>query len=121
MSKTVNMGPLGAVELRLPASTLVRYEVLRRVESHHERAMCSALGLCWGGRQRLPRYETTHDARVHGDRVFEALVQAGVKPSAIFAAGAEALDLLAEGLISEEEVAEAEGNSDAPVEQSTSQ
>ena len=112
---TVNLG--GAeVRLGLPKSYSVCFDVVVAAGQNTLRAFCAALGLCWQGKGRpRARYDASgYNALAYGGQVLDELVARGLTPGEVHAAGAIAFNLMAEQIITEDEVADAEGNSEAP-------
>lgn len=106
---------VGGVEVALaaPASMAARYDVLLAAEKNRQRAMAAALGLCWQRGEGRPKARYGYDVMAYGGAVIDELAARGVKLRDVLHAGAVALELCADGLFSEEEVADAVGNSGA--------
>lgn len=104
----VQLGKL-EVELEMPASYSIRYEVFLASAQSQVRAWAAALGLCWKGKSGLrARYEHSYNPLVYGGQVMDELVARGMAPAEVAAAGVIAHNLLSREFMPEKEVAEAE-------------
>ena len=111
LPKTVKVGQR-EVTISLPKSLSVRFDVAAFYPSNPTRACAAALGLCWGGLGRpKAKYESTYSIGAYGGEVFDELVQRGVSPAEIVAAGSTAFVAICRSLPKADEVDKAEGNS----------
>lgn len=109
------------VTLVRPASFSACYDLLVAANTSRPRALAAALGMCWQGLGRpKARFETTLNVLAYGGQVMDELVGRGVSVEELFAAGAVAYNLAAAATVTEPEIAEVEGNSAAPEDDSTS-
>lgn len=106
----------------MPRNTAKR-EILRAATQNPPRACAAALGIVCG--EKLDRmlaqngHRTTYkgcgfDPLAYGGELLDALEALGVNPLQIVEQGAAALSWLAESMVSEAEVIERVGNSEAP-------
>ena len=101
------------VPLRIPESIASRFDVLTAGGANLNRAACAALAMAWTGPGR-PKTRKSHDVLDYGGRVMDELTGRGLKPVQVLVAGVVAFNLITNGLITEDEVDEEEGNSEAP-------
>lgn len=106
------------VPLAVPASMAARYDVLIAYNKSPTRAAHAALGLAWTGPGR-PKAAASYDVCEYGGRIMDELCARGVSPVQSMAAAIVAFNLAVEGLISESEVDEREGNSAGQEESTT--
>jgi hypothetical protein len=97
------------VPLTVPASMASRYDVLISYTKSPTRAAHAALGLCWTGPGR-PKAAASYDVCEYGGRVMDELCARGVSPVQSMAAAIVAFNLAIEGLVTESEVEDREGN-----------
>ena len=103
------------VTLQSPSSYTLRAEVWMLAAANQLRGLAAAVGMCWrgSGRPHVSYEACRYDAAIYGQRVLDELAERGLTLSEIFAAGGVALRLMTDGLVSEQSVSDAEGNSDA--------
>jgi len=113
MATTVQIGGKD-VRLEAPRSYTVRTDIILLERRNRLRAILAALGVCWrGGTRPKAEYDQCgYDPAVYGGAVLDELVERGIAPSEAFAAGTEAMRLLADGWFWESDLKAAEGNSD---------
>lgn len=103
-----------AVELKAPASFMLRREVAMAVGGSPLRAMCAALGVCWGAKPlRAKLADHKYDVLGFGGAVFDELMGLGLPEADIYAAAGEALRLCIDAP-TEDGVARAEGFTGSP-------
>lgn len=106
------------VKLRAPASYALRVEITSAAATNAQRAFCAALAACWSeeslGRPTVRYAACGYNPLDFGGRVLDELAGRGIPTREILAAGARAWDLLSDGVLTHDEVTEAEGNSGAP-------
>lgn len=109
------------VSLRPPASLAVRWEILAAAHTSGIRASAAALAACWDGPGRPSARYSAHAYSVplFGGAVLEELLTRGVSFVQITEAGAAALGVLADGLVTADEVSDAEDFSVPDGEEST--
>ena len=114
MERTVSIG--GAeVRLAAPKSLTIRVEIATLsagADFSMPRAFGAALGACWQSGGNRPKAKHTGDMRDYGKRVIDELHDRGITWQALQVAGLVAWNLCTKDLITENEVTEAEGNSD---------
>jgi hypothetical protein len=110
---------VGEYEVRLvvPSSYTVRAEVDEAALFSYRRGAAAALGVCWvasgsKGRPRVQFGACGHNPTVYGGAVLDELVERGVPPEDVVAAGLVALALIRESMPSQSEVEEEAGNSE---------
>jgi hypothetical protein len=98
------------VELRQPTSVAARWDAYGAVAQNPARGFAAALGLCWAGPNRpKPRYAAhKYDPLSYGGAVLDDLASRGISIAEINGAGLVAWKLCGDGLLSAQEVAEAE-------------
>jgi hypothetical protein len=105
--------PLDA-PLRKPPSQAIRWYIVMLQETNREAALGAALGWSWHGPGRPETAQNVRDMSKYGTLVIDELLERdGVTMLDITKAGTRAFVLLAEGLVGEQEVRAAEGNSEA--------
>jgi hypothetical protein len=102
----------GVVTLAPPKSYTARLDVVLASARNPHRGAAAALGLCWQSVGR-PKAVYAYEPLPYGGAVLDELTERGVKMVEIVAAGTIALALCSDGLISEDEVTTAAGNSEA--------
>lgn len=109
-------GKTRTLKLEAPKSFTVRHEIVASAKSNWMRAFVAALAVCWKGpgRPKVSYSSCEYNPLMYGGKVLDELLEHGYDLAELLEAGAEALNLLAEDLLTEAEVTEAEGNSDAP-------
>lgn len=115
-TKSIEVGER-TIELQLPASMAVRYEITYLAASAEHRAYAAALGVCWGRLQRRVRYRP--GPAEYGGRVIDYLVDQGWSYPEVLQAGMAAFAWLADGLIDGAAVREQEEDFGAAEEGST--
>lgn len=110
MSTTVTLAGVD-VPLKAPASASARWDVYSAATSNPNRAFAAALALCWDGPNKPRTRLAAHrfDALSWGGAVLDELVERGVPLPEVIGAGLRAWQLCGEGLITGEEVKDAEG------------
>lgn len=110
MAHTVTLGGV-EVELVAPTSAAARWDVYGAATTNANRAFAAALALCWSGkgkpRARLAAHK--YDPLAFGGAVLDELVARGIAVPEVLGAGLRAWQLCGEGLITAEEVEDAEG------------
>lgn len=106
------------VQLRPPLSYATRTDIALAAHTNVRRAWAAALGACWSsGSDGNPNRDGVRyrgDALDYGGAIMDLLRARGIGDTAIRDAGGIAFDILTEGLIWEEDVKIAEGNSETP-------
>lgn len=105
------------VQLVRPSSFAERLDVSVAVRANPHRGLACALGLCWARVRRRVPYKG--DPAAFGGAVLDHLEAEGADFGDVMAVGAKALDLCLD-IVTEAEVKEAEGNSEAPADSSIS-
>ena len=105
------------VQLVRPSSFAERLDVSVAVRANPHRGLACALGLCWPRVRRRVPYKG--DPATFGGQVLDHLEAEGADFGDVMTAGSAALDLCLD-IVTESEVKEAEGNSDAPADSSIS-
>jgi len=109
---TARLGEI-TIPLAAPASMASRYDVLAAAGTNLSRAACAALAMAWQGPGK-PKTRKSHDILDYGGRVMDELCERGHAPILVMAAGISAYHVVTAGLITDSEVDEVEGNSEAP-------
>ena len=94
--QAVTLGGL-TVPLVLPPSVSVRLDVYWAGGTNLDRAVCAALGVCWGDRSTRPRptmRSAKYDARAYGGLVLDHLLERGFSYREILQAGGEAFGVI---------------------------
>jgi hypothetical protein len=109
-------GKTRQLKLQAPKSFALRHEIAAAAGSNWRRAFIAALAVCWvsPGRPKTSYSSCDYNPLAFGGKVIDELDAQGYDFSELLAAGVEAFNLLAEGMLTEAEVSDAEGNSDAP-------
>lgn len=103
------------VRLEVPASYSTRSDIaFYGDEGNPRRLMAAALGVCLRGPGRVPVRYAAHgcDPMRYGGAVLDALVERGVPESEIWPLARDAFALVVNSVVSQQEVKEAEGNSE---------
>lgn len=97
------------VQLLLPPSFALRYEIGLAGSTNWQRAIFAALGVCWSG-PGAPKvkYAGSYDPLVYGGEVLDELVARGLRPKDAWDAAATAYRFLTDSVVGEAEVADAE-------------
>lgn len=113
-SRTVVLGGR-EITISAPSSYTERSEIWLLAADNRVRGIAAALGACWRGpgRPKVRYAACGYSPAVYGGRVLDELVERGYPLAEILRAGGVALEVLAGGLVTEQEVADAEGFSDA--------
>lgn len=99
------------IPLHPPTSLAAAFDVAAATGKNSSRGLYAALGLCWGGKQRLrSKFSDSYNALEYGGQVFDEMLAAGLNAGEITTAAVEALTLLVSVLPSSDEVQAAEGN-----------
>lgn len=111
MSESVTVTIGGAeVPLTLPTSFAVRSEITLATEANWQRAIFAALGACWRGPGRpKARYEASNAPLIYGAAVLDELIGRGLRLADLWAPATQAYKMVAASILTEEEVAAAEG------------
>lgn len=120
-SKIVHIGGRDVV-LTVPKSYALRTEVWLAANENHIRGSMAALAMCWKGpgRPRTQYSRAGYNPLVFGAQVMDEMIDRGLTLQELMPAGAAAIQLVVGGLVTDEEVKEAEGNSEAEAEVSAS-
>lgn len=104
------------IKLVVCKSFAVRHEIAAAAASNWRRGFVAALAVCWKGpgRPKTSYASCDYNPLAYGGKVLDELLEQGHDLAEVLAAGTQAFNVLAEDLITEAEVSEAEGNSDAP-------
>jgi len=104
-----------SVELVCPASYAVRSEIWLASATNQQRAAGAALGACWRGssRPKVDYRACAYDPLRYGGMVIDELHSRGCDLREIMTAGIEALRLVSQDMLHEQEVADAADFSDA--------
>ena len=110
MSTTVTLAGTD-IPLKTPTQTSDRWDAYSAATANPNRAFAAALALCWDGPNKPSARLASHrfDALAWGGAVLDELVDRGVPLPEVIGAGLRAWQLCGEGLITGEEVADAEG------------
>ncbi len=106
------------VELVVPTDYEICADIFTASAINFQRALAAALGVCWSdrslGRPKIRYAQCHHSALEYGGRVINELHEHGVPLKDVLAAGAVAFDLVTAQVVTEDEVEDAVGNSEAP-------
>lgn len=109
MNKTVEIGAR-EISLSPPSSLTIRHEIVASAADNWKRSFGAALGSCWRGlgRPKVKYARCDYNPLKYGGEVIDELIERGEDITEIITAGGIAFQMLADGLISEKEVADVE-------------
>ena len=104
-SRSANVGER-EIRLEAPGSMTIRHEIVASAASNWRRAFGAALGACWRGpgRPKVRYGSCDYNPLRYGGEVLDELDERGEDLEEVLAAAGAAFGMLAEGMISEEEV-----------------
>jgi hypothetical protein len=102
------------VQIALPSSFAVRWDIVGAAAGNPQRAAAAALGVCWTGPRRPKARLEAVQFRVleYGGLIFDELIGRGCAAGEVWAAGSKAMGLISSTLATEPEVAATEGFSE---------
>lgn len=119
---TITLSPLGEIDIKPPSDLLLASDVVLAWSSaagernRQARVSAAAIGICWArdGRDRPPRYDLGSGAlTAYGGTVLRWLMERRVSPWTVHTAGVDLVVELSGMIPSDEEIDDAEKNSDS--------